>query len=117
VAQINNEISSIIIPIIFSSISKNRKKNKVLGTRESSAFLMAYTCKICDTRQARKISKQAYEKGVVIVQCQHCKNRHLISDQLNWFGDSPQTIEDILANKGEEIVKKTVLNAGDGEFC
>ncbi|KAJ3100321.1 hypothetical protein HDU97_002361 [Phlyctochytrium planicorne] len=61
------------------------------------------------------MTKQAYEKGVVIIQCDGCKNRHLIADHLGWF-DSTQgamgTIEDIMERKGEGVVR---LRYGGGE--
>ncbi|KAI9337398.1 DNL zinc finger-domain-containing protein [Zopfochytrium polystomum] len=51
------------------------------------------------------MSKRAYETGVVIVQCDGCKSRHLIADHLGWF-DTTQgkigTIEDIMKRKAEE---------------
>ncbi|XP_037938056.1 mitochondrial protein import protein ZIM17 [Teleopsis dalmanni] len=46
---------------------------------------LTYTCQICKIRNSNIISKVAYSKGVVIVQCNGCQNRHLIVDHLNWF--------------------------------
>ena len=53
-----------------------------------------------DTRSAKPFSKQAYENGVVIVQCSGCKGRHLLADRLGWFGEDG-SVEDILARHGQ----------------
>ena len=53
-----------------------------------------------DTRSAKPFSRQAYDHGVVIVQCPGCSARHLLADRLGWFGEAG-SIEDVLADKGE----------------
>lgn len=88
-------------------VSKNNLHSKSqLGELETKLQLI-YTCKVCCTRNAKTISKVAYQKGVVIVKCDGCSNNHLIADNLNWFTDmnGKRNIEDILREKGEEVKK------------
>ncbi|GAA5895300.1 Zim17p [Sporobolomyces salmoneus] len=74
--------------------------------------------KPCGHRSSHEFSKRSYDKGVVIVQCPECSNRHLIADHLQWFSqtpspqhptgqpigkETPRTIEDIMREKGEQV--------------
>lgn len=68
---------------------------------------LAFTCKVCNERNSYIISKIAYEKGVVIVECQKCKNNHLIADNLKFFRDKKTNIEDILREKGEKLINSS----------
>eukprot|EP00246_Nothoceros_aenigmaticus_P014289 TRINITY_DN5355_c0_g1_i1.p1 TRINITY_DN5355_c0_g1~~TRINITY_DN5355_c0_g1_i1.p1 ORF type:complete len:206 (+),score=14.10 TRINITY_DN5355_c0_g1_i1:98-715(+) len=63
---------------------------------------MVFTCSVCETRSAKTMNRATYEKGVVIVRCPGCKNLHLISDRLGWFGE-PGSVEDFLAQKGLDV--------------
>lgn len=70
---------------------------------EQPQLMIAFTCKKCNTRSSHTMSKQAYTKGTVLIQCPGCKNRHLIADHLKIFSDHSINIEDILKAKGEEV--------------
>ena len=79
----------------------------VKGTSQGNTgvYMLAYTCNVCDTKQAVKFTKGAYHEGVVIVNCQGCDAMHLIADNLGWFHDKNKNIEDIMAEKGGRFAK------------
>ncbi|PGH05012.1 hypothetical protein AJ79_06898 [Helicocarpus griseus UAMH5409] len=72
---------------------------------EERAFQITFTCKPCSTRSSHRISQHGYYKGTVLITCPGCKNRHVISDHLKIFMDNRSTLEDILAQKGQKLVK------------
>ncbi|OBZ87825.1 Uncharacterized protein C24H6.02c [Choanephora cucurbitarum] len=75
-------------------------------------MLIGFTCTVCEERSHHTMSKHAYTKGVVLIQCPGCKNRHLIADNLGWFKDSRTTVEDLVKEKGEAIRKVFVDEQG-----
>lgn len=67
-------------------------------------MVILFTCTKCDTRSAKAFSRSSYEKGIVIVTCPGCNSRHLIADNLGWFGDKCN-IEQLAAAQGQTIKK------------
>ncbi|PHJ24201.1 dnl zinc finger protein [Cystoisospora suis] len=89
-----------------ASESPQESREEDTSPENSDVYVLIFTCSPCGKRSAKKFSKKAYHNGVVIVKCPHCSSLHLIADHFGWFGDSPQTIEDILKEKGEKLLTK-----------
>ena len=64
---------------------------------------MVFTCGRCNTRAVKGFSKQAFEQGVVLVDCPGCNARHLVADRMGWFGEKGD-VASFLAERGEEVV-------------
>ncbi|BFZ53490.1 hypothetical protein PYCC9005_000515 [Savitreella phatthalungensis] len=62
------------------------------------------------------MTKQAYHRGTVLIQCPKCKNRHLIADNLRIFGDKDVNVEDLLREKGELVRRGSLSTDGDIEL-
>ncbi|CAJ2501390.1 Uu.00g042430.m01.CDS01 [Anthostomella pinea] len=79
-------------------------------------YELTFTCVPCGERSSHTISKQGYHKGSVLITCPSCRNRHIISDNLNIFGDRKITVEDIMREKGQLVKRGTLGEDGDVEF-
>ncbi|KAK0534478.1 hypothetical protein OC834_001868 [Tilletia horrida] len=80
---------------------------------------LTFTCTAsgCGHRSTHEFSKQAYTRGIVIVQCPGCQNRHLIADHLGWFtetADEPKTVEEMVAAKGGQVKRGFKYSDGRG---
>ena len=73
--------------------------------RIAPTMMIAFTCNVCGLRQSKSMSKKSYEEGVVLITCDGCKNRHLIADNLGWFGNPGANVESILQEKGIDVRK------------
>ena len=104
--------------IVVDVSQQQNKKNEPM-------MMILYTCGKCETRSAKTFSKQAYEKGIVIVTCPQCDSKHLIADNLGWFSTSSSSeavvqgkgttnIEDIAKEKGISFLRRHVA-FGHGE--
>ena len=80
------------------------------GPRGGKDMMIVYTCAKCSTRSGKSFSKQAYTKGVVIVTCPGCDAKHLIADNLGWFGEETN-VEGLL---GERVDRAKVGLSEDG---
>ena len=78
-------ISLLYLRRTFCDEAKNNVSKPLGSIDQSEKFHLVFTCKVCETRSQKLISKQAYSKGVVIVKCPGCNNNHLIADNLGWF--------------------------------
>jgi mitochondrial protein import protein ZIM17 len=65
---------------------------------------MVFTCKACETRAVKQFSRRSYDRGIVIVTCPGCQNKHLIADNLGWFGDNTN-VQQMLEDRGEEVTR------------
>jgi len=68
-----------------------------------SKMALYFTCKVCDMRMGKQISRQAYDNGVVIARCDGCENLHLISDKLGYFGET-WDIDRFMKEEGDNIM-------------
>ncbi|KAF9096705.1 hypothetical protein BGX29_003610 [Mortierella sp. GBA35] len=94
-------------PPIDDDIQPQHKNPIPPNTDPKARMLIGFTCTVCNHRSHKTMSKHAYDHGVVIMQCDHCKNRHLIADHLGWFKNRGVTVEDLVKERGETVQKLT----------
>lgn len=79
-------------------------------------YQLSFTCVPCSHRSHHNVSKQGYHTGSVLITCPGCRNRHVISDHLNIFGDRKLTVEDLMREKGRLVKRGSLGEDGDIEF-
>ncbi|KAI1409030.1 DNL zinc finger-domain-containing protein [Hypoxylon sp. FL1857] len=95
-----------------SSSSEEKKPRKLVEPH----YELTFTCVPCSGRSTHTVSKQGYHKGSVLITCPSCRNRHIISDHLNIFGNRKITVEDLMREKGQLVKRGTLGEDGDVEF-
>ncbi|KAG0054155.1 hypothetical protein BGZ83_011851 [Gryganskiella cystojenkinii] len=92
-------------PAIDDDIQHQHKNPMPPNLDPKARLLIGFTCTVCNHRSHKTMSKHAYQHGVVIMQCDGCKNRHLIADNLGWFKNGGVNVEDLVKEKGETVKK------------
>lgn len=90
--------------------------NATANTPKQPTYELTFTCVPCGSRSAHNVSKQGYHHGSVLITCPSCRNRHVISDHLNIFGNRSLTVEDLMRDKGRLVKRGTLGEDGDIEF-
>ncbi len=76
----------------------------VLAAGDEEGVLVAlFTCKVCETRAARRVSKRAMRSGTVLIRCPGCLGLHVLADRLGFFDDATVDAEALLAARGETV--------------
>jgi protein import protein ZIM17 len=81
-----------------------------------NSYQLSFTCLPCGARSTHNVSKQGYHHGSVLATCPECRNRHVISDHLDIFGDRKITVEELVRERGGIVRKGTLGEDGDIEF-
>lgn len=84
--------------------------------RQAAYYQLSFTCVPCGHRSHHNISKQGYHTGSVLITCPGCRNRHVISDHLEIFGDRKITVEDLMRERGRLVKRGSLGEDGDVEF-
>eukprot|EP00658_Telonema_sp_P-2_P057663 TRINITY_DN46093_c0_g1_i1.p1 TRINITY_DN46093_c0_g1~~TRINITY_DN46093_c0_g1_i1.p1 ORF type:complete len:151 (+),score=41.73 TRINITY_DN46093_c0_g1_i1:196-648(+) len=72
---------------LLTAERKNQMGGAGMGPKDAD-MVAIFTCSVCETRTAKRFTKHAYTKGIVLVQCPGCTSRHLLADNLGWFEDN-----------------------------
>lgn len=111
-----------------------------MGFVASEKMGLVFTCNVCETRVARKISRRAYKEGTCLVKCPGCAKYHVIADNLGSYAavtervGGGKNVEDFAKASGEQVTKvsgdvydlekliadgkgKGVVDVGEGEVA
>ncbi|KAJ4394352.1 hypothetical protein N0V93_003569 [Gnomoniopsis smithogilvyi] len=86
------------------------------NTPKQPSYELTFTCVPCGSRSAHTISKQGYHHGSILITCPSCRNRHVISDHLQIFGNKKITVEELMKERGQLVKRGTLGEDGDIEF-
>jgi protein import protein ZIM17 len=103
-------------PVLSPSSDKNTPPTPSHRIETEPHLRLTFTCIPCDKRSTHMISRQGYYRGSVLITCPNCRNRHIISDHLNIFGDRKVTVEDLMRERGRLVKRGAVGEDGDIEF-
>ncbi|KAF8649281.1 hypothetical protein AX16_005909 [Volvariella volvacea WC 439] len=110
-------------PADSSASSGDTVTSQALPGRVEPKLSLTFTCTVedCGTRSTHEFTKRSYERGIVLVECPGCHNRHLIADHLGWFKESTEegklrTVEDLVRAKGEKVRRGRVGQGGAIEY-
>ncbi|PHH88060.1 hypothetical protein CDD83_8045 [Cordyceps sp. RAO-2017] len=84
--------------------------------KDAAYYQISFTCVPCSFRSHHNISKQGYHFGSILISCPECRNRHVISDHLNIFGDRKITVEDLMRERGRLVKRGSLGEDGNIEF-
>ncbi|KAL5531571.1 hypothetical protein ACEPAG_4448 [Sanghuangporus baumii] len=110
---------------VSASVSSPSSADASAAETKEPRLQLTFTCTVtnCHERSTHGFTKRAYERGIVIVQCPKCKNRHLIADHLGWFKTTEgtddgtlKTIEDIMRAKGQTVSRGRIGSDGVVEY-
>lgn len=86
------------------------------NTHKEPSYELTFTCVPCGSRSAHTISKQGYHHGSILITCPSCRNRHVISDHLQIFGNEKITVEELMKERGQLVKRGTLGEDGNIEF-
>ncbi|KAF8826165.1 hypothetical protein HHX47_DHR6000720 [Lentinula edodes] len=102
-----------------SSSAPQTVTSQALPEKMTPRMSITFTCTVtdCGTRSTHEFAKRSYERGIVLVECPGCNNRHLIADHLGWFKESTEegklrTVEDLVRARGEKVRRGHVDMSG-----
>jgi len=78
-----------------TSDSKDEPNPRILQRRTK---LISFICKVCETRVTKQVNPLALQRGTVLIECDGCKERHVIADNLNILGYG-QSFEELVGDK------------------
>ena len=77
-------------------------------------MVVMYTCRVCETRSARRVSRAAYERGSVLLRCPGCRGLHVLADHLGYFDDAAVDAAALLERRGERVRRGALPGPGAG---